>query len=99
MNWRSEKLLVAVRTLPCTWPLPHQCMHGTVVAGHSNQLRDGKGKGIKAHDYRVAALCFTAHHECDQGSQLNKQERLDAWEDAHRATVGLMFERGIVRFA
>ena len=68
----------------------------TIVAAHSNQLRDGKGKAIKAHDYRIAALCFTCHHELDQGSRLSKQERVNMWDEAHRATVGWLFENDII---
>lgn len=69
---------------------------GTVVAAHSNQLRDGKGRGIKAHDYRIAALCFRCHAEIDQGSSMSKDERREAWEEAHRKTVGWLFDSGCV---
>lgn len=69
---------------------------GTVVAAHSNQLRDGKGRGIKAHDYRIAALCFRCHAEIDQGASMSKDERREAWEEAHRKTVGWLFESGTV---
>jgi len=47
-TYRNRKLLDMIRESP-------ECMHcgryndGTVVAAHSNQLRDGKGKSIKAH--------------------------------------------------
>lgn len=77
------------RELPCT-----HCglSDGTVVAAHSNQLRDGKGKGIKAHDYRIAALCYACHAELDQGRVLSREERIQMWEDAHRKTIGLLFE-------
>ena len=67
---------------------------GTICAAHSNQMRDGKGKGIKAHDYRIAALCFRCHSELDRGSKLNREERLQIWEDAHRKTIGWLFENG-----
>ena len=96
--WRSPKLLVAVRELPCTWPLNHACC-SNVEGAHSNQLRDGHGRSIKSHDYRLAAICHTAHVEHDQGKNLSKQERREAWDEAHRRTVGLMFERGLVRVA
>jgi hypothetical protein len=65
---------------------------GTVVAAHSNQLRDGKGRGIKANDYRVAALCYRCHMELDQGKDLSKLERVEMWEEAHRKTIGLLFD-------
>ena len=93
--YRSQKLLEAVRACPC-----QHCgaQDGTVVAAHSNQLRDGKGRSIKAHDYRIAALCFRCHHELDQGNKLNKSERLNMWEDAHRATIGWLFENDLIGF-
>ena len=67
---------------------------GTIVAAHSNQLQDGKGKGIKAHDYRIAYLCQKCHYEIDQGHELNKAQRKDWWEYAHRKTIGWLFENG-----
>ena len=93
--YRNRPLLNACRDLPC-----QHCgiQDGTVVAAHSNQLRDGKGRGLKAHDYRVAALCYACHMELDQGSNLSKQERIDMWEQAHRKTIGLLFERGFIGF-
>ena len=67
-----------------------------MVAAHSNQLRDGKGRSIKAHDYRIAALCFRCHHELDQGNKLNKSERVNMFNEAHRSTVGWLFENNII---
>lgn len=67
---------------------------GDIVSAHSNQLRDGKGRGIKAHDYRVAFLCHACHFGIDQGNELSKQERIELWESAHRATIGWLFENG-----
>lgn len=69
-------------------------MDFTIVAAHSNQLRDGKGTGTKAHDYRIAYLCYKCHGELDQGSKLTKEERLQLWEEAHRKTIGYLFENG-----
>ena len=91
MNYRSQYLLEKVRESAC-----QHCgaRDGTVVAAHSNQLRDGKGKGIKAHDYRIAALCFKCHYELDQGKALTKDERREMWEEAHRRTVGWLFDNG-----
>jgi len=91
--YRNKKLLEACRQLPC-----QQCGRedGTVVAAHSNQLRDGKGRGLKAHDFRVAAMCFSCHSALDQGPHLTKEMRVEIWEDAHRKTIGLLFQQGLV---
>lgn len=92
--YRNPKLLQAVRDCPC-----QHCgaRDGTIVAAHSNQMRDGKGRGLKAHDYRIAALCFKCHHEIDQGKDLSRSERLNIWEDAHRATIGWLFENDFLK--
>jgi hypothetical protein len=93
MIYRNKKLLEVLRKSPC------QCcgaMDGTVVAAHSNQLRDGKGRSIKAHDYRVAALCFKCHSELDQGSRMTRLERVEMWEEAHRKTIAWLFENLVI---
>lgn len=61
---------------------------GTVVMAHSNQLAHGKGKGIKAHDCFVAALCFGCHHFVDQGRGM-ALARATVWGTAHDRTVPL----------
>ena len=92
--YRNAKLLVACRQLPCQLC---EIEDGTVVAAHSNQLADGKGKGIKASDYRVAALCFSCHMDLDQGNKLTKDQRREFWEMAHRRTIGVLFERNLIK--
>ena len=91
--YRNKKLLELVRQSPC-----QHCgvSDGTVVAAHSNQLRDGKGRGIKAHDYRIAALCYRCHSDLDQGASLSREERVNLWEEAHRKTVGWLFENDLI---
>ncbi len=91
MIYRNKKLLEIVRQSPC-----QHCKteDGTIVAAHSNQLRDGKGRSIKAHDYRIAALCYKCHMELDQGKSLSREDRREFWEEAHRKTIGWLFETG-----
>ncbi len=91
--YRNKKLLEIARLLPC-----QHCgiEDGTVVAAHSNQLRDGKGRGLKSSDFRIASLCFRCHAEADTSSTLTKVARIEMWEQAHRATIGELFERGLV---
>jgi len=89
MIYRNKKLLEILRQSPC-----QACgkEDGTVCAAHSNQLRDGKGRSLKAHDFRVAALCFRCHSNLDQGYQMDKEERRELWEEAHRKTIAWLFE-------
>ena len=93
MVYRNKKLLEAVRESPC-----QACgaKNGTVVAAHSNQLRDGKGRSIKAHDYRIAALCYQCHTDLDQGAGLTREARVAMWEEAHRKTIGWLFDNGLL---
>jgi len=92
--YRNPKLLVACRQLPYQLC---EIEDGTVIAAHSNQLADGKGKGIKASDYRIAALCFSCHMDLDQGNKLSKDQRREFWEMAHRRTIGQLFERNLIK--
>jgi hypothetical protein len=94
--YRNEKLLRSVRDAPCMICGKED---GTVVAAHSNQGRDGKGRSLKANDYRIAALCFTCHTEIDQGHKMSRLERVTAWEEAHRATVGWLFDNDRLKVA
>jgi hypothetical protein len=47
---------------------------------------------MKSSDYRIAAMCYKCHSNLDQGSKLTREERVEMWEDAHRATIGWLFE-------
>jgi hypothetical protein len=71
--------------------------HGRTQVSHSNQLIDGKGRSLKAHPWRIAALCDECHALIDQGRDMTKDERREAWNAAHRWTLGELFARGLVR--
>jgi hypothetical protein len=82
-----------VRTLPCA-----RCWReGGTEVSHSNQLVDGKGRGLKSQPWRVAALCHECHAMIDSGKDMKKPERLEAWNAAHRWTMGQLFKRGLVK--
>jgi 5-methylcytosine-specific restriction endonuclease McrA len=88
----QKKLFAAVAELEC-----QLCgRHGTQVA-HSNQSKDGKGMSLKSYPWRVAALCPACHVEIDSGKNLSKAERIEQWDEAHRKTIGQLFERGLIR--
>jgi hypothetical protein len=91
MIYRSAKLLELAKEAPC------QCcgmQDGTVVAAHSNQQRDGKGTGIKAHDYRIAYLCHRCHSYVDGDPKATREQKKELWEEAHRKTIGWLFSEG-----
>lgn len=58
---------------------------GTVVAAHSNQAKHGKGRGIKASDQYVAALCYRCHYMIDQGRE-SRDIKVAIWDAAHDRT-------------
>ena len=93
MVYRNPKLLKLANGAPC-----QLCgiQNDTVVSAHSNSLADGKGKGIKAHDYRIAFLCHKCHYELDQGSKMSKEQRREMWEYSHRKTIGYLFENDLI---
>jgi hypothetical protein len=79
---RDKALLKRVAQLDC-----QHCGSGEMVqAAHSN-WGGGKGRGIKADDNLVAALCLKCHWEIDQGVKLTKLERQEMWQKAHQRTM------------
>ena len=87
---RSQKLLKLVASLDC-----QSCGSSYYVqAAHSN-WGGGKGRGIKADDNLVAALCMACHYEIDQGKNLTKEERQEKWGKAHKLTVQTLLERSM----
>lgn len=98
-KYRNRKLLDLAAESPFCWGCA-AVNDGTVVAAHSNQLRDGKGKGTKAHDFRIAFLCYSCHMAVDEGrdprtnERLCLQQKLDLWEEGHRHTIAWLFLSG-----
>lgn len=79
---RDKELLKRVCQLEC-----QHCGSGEQVqAAHSN-WGGGKGRGIKADDNLVAALCQKCHWEIDQGHTLSKEQRQTMWLAAHKLTI------------
>jgi hypothetical protein len=63
-------------------------------AGSAHKLGWRQGRGVKADDNLVAALCLKCHYEIDQGKELSKEERQEKWHHAHIATVAKLFNQG-----
>ena len=87
---RSKKLLKLVAGLDC-----QACGSGNMVQAAHTNWGGGKGRGVKADDNLVAALCLKCHYEIDQGKELSKEERQDKWQQAHTATVAKLFNQGL----
>ena len=71
------------------------CGSGQMVQAAHTNWGGGKGRGIKADDNLVAALCLKCHFEVDQGKDLTKDERQLMWYLAHNLTVEKLCERGL----
>lgn len=85
---RSQKLLKLVASLDC-----QNCGSGHMVQAAHTNWGAGKGRGIKADDNQVAALCLNCHYEVDQGKNLTKEERQDLWQRAHKRTIQTLIEQ------
>jgi hypothetical protein len=86
---RSKKLLKLVAELDC-----QACGSGQMVQAAHTNWGGGKGRGVKADDNLVAALCLKCHFEVDQGKDLTKDERQLMWYLAHNLTVAKLCEQG-----
>jgi hypothetical protein len=84
--FRSKSHLKNVASLPC-----QNCyIEGETQAAHSNWSEWGnKGRGIKASDEFVAALCQKCHYEVDQG-KMSKEEKSQMWHNAFVRTKVLL---------
>jgi hypothetical protein len=87
---RSKKLLKLVAGLDC-----QACGSGQMVQAAHTNWGGGKGRGVKADDNLVAALCLKCHYEIDQGKDMSKEERQEMWEQAHIATVKKLYIQGL----
>ncbi|CAB4153939.1 hypothetical protein UFOVP626_42 [uncultured Caudovirales phage] len=86
---RSKPLLKLVASLDC-----QRCGSGSQVQAAHTNWGGGKGRGIKADDNLVAALCQPCHFEIDQGAKMSRAERQEAWTAAHIKTVQSLLDAG-----
>lgn len=98
MNYRNRALLDLAYELPCTLVFPC-CDGGNGEPAHANWMAFGKGKSIKAHDCFFASACRSCHRELDQGKNMTRDERADAWFRGYILTQELLWERGLIRVA
>ncbi|KPF66105.1 hypothetical protein IP84_16970 [beta proteobacterium AAP99] len=77
MNYRSRRLLDLAQGKDCLLQIPNVCTNdtSTTVAAHSNELKHGKGRSIKAHDYFTVCACHACHSWLDQGPAPRAEKR------------------------
>ena len=68
---------------PCYLRIVPCAKRDTVVPCHSNQAIHGKGAGIKADDLYTVPGCMHCHYELDQGKNLSREQRKEAWDRAY----------------
>lgn len=100
-NHRDRKYLdLAHKVNECQMKLPGVCIgysYEGCEPAHSNNLTDGKGQGLKSHDYKTAALCPACHKEYDNGKKFDKEAKRKYFEEAWKKTIDLYFKNGWVR--
>lgn len=80
--YRDSDLLKLAQGEPCLLEIHPKCMGeegSTTVAAHSNQMKHGKGKGIKADDCYSVWACHRCHAMFDQG-KMNQEDLIAAFE-------------------
>lgn len=81
-NIRDRKLLDLAYQYPCMLRFDGICDGGNGEPAHSNQPKHGKGGAMKAHDLFAVPACRSCHIALDQGGELTRDARRDAWEYA-----------------
>lgn len=51
---------------------------------------------MKANDYRIAALCHICHFQIDQGFLWDRDQKREIWDEAHRKTIGWLFDNDLI---
>ncbi len=91
---REPKILKAIHGSKCrlrtAW-----CRNGPAVPCHSNWQEDGKGQGIKAHDWFVVAGCSECHRWLDEGPD-GKQIRRDVFHVGMKATHLWLYQQRVI---
>lgn len=83
---QNQALLALAKGQECLMRVV-DCAPGTTVAAHSNQLRHGKGRGIKARSEYTVWACANCHRWIDEGYAATRKEKQRAFDHAHKKQV------------
>lgn len=97
MNYRNPKITKSAQGRECTFQIPGVCNHdsNTTVWVHSDQIRHGKGGGIKAHDIFGAYGCSDCHAWYGEG-KAGRDEKRDAFQLAHEKSLLILLRSGVI---
>lgn len=99
MNYRNQKLLDFAKKAPHCMNIACKAPNnGQIVACHSNQLKHGKGKGIKAHDI-PAYGCNVCHDKIDGrgGYNLPREEAQMLFLDMQYMSILWLLQSGYLK--
>lgn len=97
------KIRASARDQECTLQFPLVCNHrtDTTVLCHSNQLKDGKGMGLKAPDTRAAYGCSACHDVLDgrapRPAGMSQEQMLERFEEAVLLTHQVLTRKGLLK--
>ena len=101
MIYRDNNLLALAQGEPCLLRATRHCLGSegsTTVSAHSNELRHGKGRSIKAEDVYSVWACYPCHTWLDQGSG-GFEAKTQAWSSGRTPIssrrLSLNLKRGI----
>lgn len=97
MNYRNPQITKSAQGMICTMQVYGVCNHdsSTTVWAHSNQIRHGKGKGIKAHDIFGAFACSACHAWYDAGSA-SREDKQNIFQLAHEKSLLILLRSGVI---
>lgn len=100
---KMTKIRASARDQECTLRFPLVCNHrtDTTVLCHSNQLKDGKGMGLKAPDTRAAYGCCACHDVLDgrtpRPTGMTHEQMLERFEEAVTLTHQVLARKGLLK--
>ena len=96
-NYVNKRIRESANGRECQFLIPGVCNHDstTVVWIHSDQLRHGKGTGIKAHDVFGAYGCAACHSW--YGGATGREEKRDAFQLAFERSLIILVKSGVLK--
>ena len=97
MNYINNKIRDSAKGMECQFTIPGVCNYDstTVVWVHSDQIRHGKGTGIKAHDIFGAYGCSACH--AWYSGPADREEKRDVFQLAYERSLVMLLKSGVLK--